>query len=142
MARFFAAALTAGAVVWAALLVTATTHHGNPSAWLVDGLSSTVCHRRPSRSFRIDSQQFPVCARCAGLYMSGALGAMVGWMGRRRDPTATRQLLLLSALPTALTIPVEWFGLSPLSNAVRAVAAVPLGAAAGWTFVCALRAER
>jgi hypothetical protein len=36
---------------------------------------------------------------------------------------------------------VEWLGFSPLSNVIRAVAALPLGAAAGWTFVRALRSE-
>jgi uncharacterized membrane protein len=142
MARFIAVALTIGAVVWTALLVTATTQHGHASAWIVDGLASAVCHRRPSRSFRMDGRQFPVCARCAGLYLSGAVGALAGWIGRRRDPTRSRQLLFLSAAPTALTIPIEWFGLSPLSNAIRAAAAVPLGAAAGWTFVRALRSEQ
>jgi uncharacterized membrane protein len=142
MARFLAVALTIGAVVWGALLVTTTTHHGHRSTWFVDGLSSAICHRRPARSFRVDGRLFPVCARCTGLYMSGAVGAILGWIGRRKAPRDSRQLLLLSALPTALTIAVEWFGLSPLSNAIRALAAIPLGAAAGWTFVRLLRAER
>jgi hypothetical protein len=50
-------------------------------------------------------------------------------------------MLLLAALPTMATIPIEWLHISPLTNAIRATAAVPLGAAVGWTFVRALRAE-
>lgn len=84
----------------------------------------------------------PVCARCFGLYASGALAAVVAWIGIGRTSRRSREALILAAVPTALTIPIEWLGFSPLSNAIRATAAVPLGAAAGWTFVRALRAER
>jgi hypothetical protein len=48
---------------------------------------------------------------------------------------------MLAAVPTALTIPVEWLGISSLSNEIRAGAALTLGAAAGWTFIRSLRAE-
>lgn len=29
-----------------------------------------ICHRKPERSFFIRGHQFPVCARCTGLYTS------------------------------------------------------------------------
>ena len=28
-----------------------------------------ICHRKPERSFHIKGYQFPVCARCTGLYL-------------------------------------------------------------------------
>lgn len=31
------------------------------------------CHRRPERSFRVGNRQFPICARCTGIF----LGALV-----------------------------------------------------------------
>lgn len=34
-------------------------------------ISKYICHRRPERSFFIKGHQFPVCARCTGLYISG-----------------------------------------------------------------------
>lgn len=139
--RFIALALTAGAVLWMTALVTATVFRGGAASTLVDRLASAVCHQRPERSFGIDGNQFPVCARCAGLYGSGALAALAAWFGFRKAPRNSRELLLLAALPTIFTIPVEWLGLSPLSNAIRATAALPFGAAAGWTFVRALRSE-
>ena len=37
-------------------------------------VSSRICHQRPERSFAIAGIQMPVCARCSGLYVSGALG--------------------------------------------------------------------
>jgi len=139
--KVLAIALTAGACIWMIVLIAGTTDRAGAWRGLVYGLASTVCHQRPERSFSLNSRQFPVCGRCAGLYLSGALAAVAAWFGARRSPHDSRKLLLLAAVPTALTIPVEWLGLSPLSNVIRATAAMPLGAAAGWTFVRALRAE-
>ena len=140
-ARFLALALTAGACLWVAALVAAANHPKGVLSGIVYGLASTVCHQRPERSFVLTTRQFPVCARCTGLYVSGAWAALAAWLGACRAPRQARRLLLLAAVPTAMTIPVEWLGLSPLSNVIRAGTALPLGAAAGWTFVRALRAE-
>ncbi len=138
---FLALLLTAGAVVWAAACIAAPHFRGAAPTDVVYPLAAAVCHQQPERSFALRGVQLPVCARCAGLYVSGALGALAAWFGRRRAPGSARALLFIAALPTASTIPVEWFGFSPLSNVIRAAAALPLGAAAGWTFVRALREE-
>ncbi len=54
-----------------------------------------------------------------------------------------RGLLVLAAasLPTLLTVALEWAGILFPSNVVRAVWAVPLGAAAAWMSVRMLLAE-
>jgi hypothetical protein len=88
----------------------------------------------------------PVCARCAGLYASGALGAAAAGASARRRlalPGAggTRLLLATAAAPTVATVALEWLGLVQPPNAARAIAALPLGAAAGWIFVRLLLAE-
>jgi uncharacterized membrane protein len=105
--------------------------------------ASLICHQRPERSFHLAAVQLPVCARCTGLYMSGAAGALVAWAGWQRPavPRGTRTILIVLAMPTALTFAAELVGLAHPSNTVRAVAALPLGAAAGWIFVRSLRAE-
>jgi uncharacterized membrane protein len=139
--RVLAIALTAGACLWIVALVAAAIDRPRGWSGLVYGVASTICHQRPERSFFLHGRQFPVCGRCAGLYLSGAIASLVAWLGARRAPHDSRKLLLLAAVPTALTIPVEWLGLSPLSNVIRSAAALPLGAAAGWTFVRALRSE-
>jgi uncharacterized membrane protein len=142
MARRLAIALTLGALLWVAALSTAAVLHGTgllPS--IVYGVASLVCHQRPERSFVLGGAQFPVCARCAGLYVSGALGALLAWFPLRSPDSNARRLLLIAAAPTLATIPIEWLGLSALSNAIRATAALPFGAASAWTFVRMLRAE-
>ena len=142
MARALAIALTIGSLFWVAALFAGAALFGSgvlPS--VVYGAASLVCHQRPERSFVFADAQFPVCARCAGLYLSGAVGALLAWSSLRAAPQDARRLLLIAALPTLGTLPIEWLGISPLSNAIRAAAAVPFGAASGWTFVHALRAE-
>ena len=147
--RGLAAALTAGALLWAATLFLApfALQRGRgvsmASALIYQG-ASLICHQRPERSFHLAGIQLPVCARCTGLYLSGAAGALAAWSGWRRRvamPRATRTVLALAALPTALTFAVELAGLAYPSNTARALSALPLGAAAGWIFVRSLRAE-
>jgi uncharacterized protein (DUF2344 family) len=47
----------------------------------------------------------------------------------------------LAALPTAITLAIEWSGAANPGNMLRVASALPLGAAAGWLFVRMLRAE-
>jgi uncharacterized membrane protein len=148
--RLFALLLTAGAVAWTATLFLAPFALLGPRPRLVaaavfvyDG-AGRICHQRSDRSFQLAGVQLPVCARCTGLYVSGAAGALAAWFGSRRRlaaPRRTRAVLLAAALPTVLTVGLELLGLAHPSNTIRALSALPLGAAAGWVFVRSLRAE-
>jgi uncharacterized membrane protein len=161
VSRLLAIALTVGAVVWTALIVTAPfalpSRVAAAPATLVYAASSLICHQRPERSFAIGGVQMPVCARCSGLYISGALGSILGWSGRRRTrhagpsirmkPSTGRlkpasaggALLVIAAVPTAVTFGLEFVGLMEFSNVARALAALPLGVVAGCLFVRMLR---
>jgi uncharacterized membrane protein len=141
-------------VTWAVLLLAAPWLGSNASAPGLAVVSastyvvgSIVCHQRPERTFHVAGGHLPVCARCAGLYLSTAAGAVLGGLyllGRARrdlafrpgagDPatgTNWRLTLLLAALPTLATLAAEWMGVARPSNAVRALAAVPMGLAVG-----------
>ncbi len=83
----------------------------------------------------------PVCARCTALYVSGAIGALAAWLGRARGARRARAILMLAALPMALSVALEWTGLSAGSNLLRAASALPAGGAAGWVIVRLLRSE-
>src|SRR5688500_7927608 len=87
-------------------------------------LGSLVCHQRPERSFHLGVYQLPVCARCLGIYAGAAVGALTVslWRGRTRWGLA-----LLAALPTAITVSLEWVGVWFPSNLTRAIAGAPLG---------------
>jgi uncharacterized membrane protein len=147
--RLFAAALTLGALAWSVILLLAPygLTSGNPrlvaAAANVYRGAGLICHQRAERSFHLAGVQQPVCARCAGLYLSGATGVLAAWMAPRRPraPRRTRTVFLLAAIPTAVSVTIEFAGLAHPSNIVRAVCALPLGAAAAWVFVRSLRAE-
>jgi uncharacterized membrane protein len=100
---------------------------------------SVICHQLPERSFFLDGRQLPVCARCTGLYLSGAAG-VVAWLiwkgtrGWRRFVVSPRTALVIvtgAALPTALSYLTGVAGLWDGSNLTRALLAVPLGLSAG-----------
>jgi uncharacterized membrane protein len=138
-----ALALTLAAVFWTTALVAAPallTHPvwAAPAAVIYAG-SARVCHQRPERSFRLAGTQFPVCARCFGLYLAGAAGAVAAWSARRGPGRRARMVLAVAAVPTAVTWTAEFAGLAGFSNTARAVAALPLGAVGGWVFVQLLR---
>jgi len=141
--------LTIGAVLWAATLLAApyALTSGSPrlvsAAAIVYSGAGLICHQRAARSFHLAGVQLPVCGRCTGLYLSGALGALLAWIVSRRPrvPSNTRRTLVLASIPTALSVVLEWTGVLDPSNVGRAVCALPLGAAAAWIFVQGLRGE-
>jgi uncharacterized membrane protein len=148
MHKTLALALTLGACLWTAVLFAApyALVSSKPalvaSAALIYQGAGFICHQRSERSFHLGGVQQPVCGRCTGLYISGALGALAAWFAwHPRMPRRTRSALLFAAIPTALTVSLELAGLMSPSNMVRAASALPLGATAGWIFIRSLRVE-
>jgi uncharacterized membrane protein len=98
--------------------------------------TSILCHQKAERSFRIARTQMPVCARCFGLYLAGAAGAVAAYsLARRRASPSTfvvRLTLLAAAVPLVLSVGLEWLGVVEGSNISRFVSALPLGITAGW----------
>jgi len=123
--------LVAGAVLWPALLTAAWTDRAESGghAWSVAiyGVASRVCHQRPERSFETAGVPWPVCGRCSGLYLAAPLGAALAMIGWLRTRGSVRVWLLAAALPTLVTLLLEWSG-AAVGNVARAVSALPLGA--------------
>ena len=143
MTLVLARALTLGAVAFVLLVLAGPWALRSDllasAATYLYGAASQICHQLTDRSFSYAGVQLPVCARCFGLYLSGALGAAVAWWCSPRPRGWTRPALLVAAIPTAATWALEFAGLAGFSNIVRALAALPLGAVAGWVFVQMLR---
>lgn len=130
------------AVTWVVLLATAPSMAlGAPLSALTYAFGSLLCHQRPDRSFHLGAAQVPVCARCVGLYLGAAAGAvatLMHWIvvGRATAvPTRThlRLMLVASSLPTAITWGLEALGLWGPTNVLRFAAALPLGVAVAVT---------
>ena len=134
--------LTAAAIVWpllagAALWQRAESPREPAWATLVYAAASRVCHQRPERSFHSHDVAWPVCARCAGLYLAAPFAALAAF--GRRSRSASRlpplRLVALAAIPTAVTLFWEWGGLGTPSNVIRFATALPLGAAVAFVLI-------
>lgn len=134
-------ALVAAAIVWPLAAGGAVWHRAShPDRG--PGLPVTVvylaggrlCHQRPERSFATRDVQWPVCARCSGLYLAAPFGALA-WFARRRYVGRGVRILALAAIPTALTLLWEWGGMGTPSNLIRFTTALPLGAAVMWVLL-------
>jgi uncharacterized membrane protein len=106
---------------------------------IIFAVGSVVCHQIPERSFFWGTHQLPVCARCTGLYLSGLVG-VIGWISVkiarawrpiRIDSRRAVRVVLIAAIPTALSLAAGFTGVWDGSNVTRAMLAIPLGASAG-----------
>ena len=133
--------LVGAAIAWPALLGATVWERasGSHPAWtsVVYAIASRICHQIPARSFHTDHVQWPVCARCSGLYLAAPIGAVaaIALVGRRRSSRAALGWMAAAAIPTAITLVIEWLGIAQPSNLVRFVAALPFGAAVAWVLV-------
>jgi uncharacterized membrane protein len=123
------ALLALAAVTWLALVIAAPVLPVPIAAFLY-ALGSRICHQRPERSFHLFAAQLPVCARCAGIYAGAAAGSLLmlsASIRARLFRVSPQPVLLAGALPTLITIILEWSGAWAGANDVRAFAGVPLG---------------
>jgi uncharacterized membrane protein len=142
-----AALLTTAAILWVLLLIAsplaASRGHARYLTAAVYQAGSLVCHQRPERSFHLDGVQLPVCARCFGLYASGALGVLIALLGGWRWSTRAARIALASAaVPIAASVGLEWIGAIATTNVFRMFTALPLGSIGGLVMIGVLRADR
>jgi len=97
---------------------------------------SLVCHQVPARSFVTGGVQWPVCARCAGIYLGVAAG-FAAWLvvrrvtDRRLAPGSLIKILSVVAVPTLVSWGCGVMGVWDGTNAIRFMLAAPLGVTAG-----------
>jgi len=119
------------AASWVALLIAAPLLPV-PLAGVLYAVGARICHQIPARSFHLAGSQLPVCGRCLGIYAGAALGAAIAIPRSLRavwTAILPRTLLIAGAVPTAVTLVLEWSGAWGGSNVARAAAGAPLGGA-------------
>lgn len=134
--------LVAVAIAWPVVLAAGVRAGmaGDPS-WFTTVVylsAGRVCHQRPERSFETGGVQWPVCGRCAGLYLAAPIGALAALV-RRRVTRLPLTWLGVAAAPTAVTFALEFAALADVSSLVRLLAALPLGAAVAFAIVAVTR---
>jgi uncharacterized membrane protein len=136
-----ARALLIGALAWPLLLGAALSARVTAPANVRPGWTAIVyfaaghmCHQQDGRSFHTHGVKWPVCARCAGLYLAAPLGAWLA-LGRRRSQRAWLVVLAVAAVPTVVTVGWEWLGGAMPAHWIRFATALPLGTAVAATLV-------
>lgn len=136
--------LATAAVTWPALLGLALADRidapASTMSTVVYAAASRVCHQRADRSFTTRGQQWPVCARCAGLYLAAPLGALAAALARPRGRRTLGRVVVVAAAPTMAAWLLEAAAGVPVPGVVRMALAVPLGAAVAFTLVTLARA--
>jgi uncharacterized membrane protein len=70
-----------------------------------DAIGYAVCHRIDARSFHLGDRQFPLCARCSGMYLGALLGLVYQLVqGRRGSLPSTKTNIFLGLLVVAFGI--------------------------------------
>ncbi len=137
MRRWLVSAAIAGPALLASVLATRVAGAGPLWTAIVYSAASFVCHQRPDRSFFWGDVQWPVCGRCAGLYLAAPLGAIAAFFTSRTSLPGRRATtwLAVAAVPTATSWLAEHLAGVPQANLTRAALAVPLGAVVAYTLV-------
>lgn len=68
-------------------------------------IGASVCHQIPSHSFTKNGIQFPLCARCTGLYLSSTFGLIYLFSQGRKKGLPKREYLLF-----LLLLALTWAG--------------------------------
>lgn len=124
-------------IVSAALLLTGWLLFTPEGAWeKLSAIAYAVCHRAPTHSYFAHDHQFPLCARCTGMYLGAILSLLIQLKrGRRALFPRTNILILLGAFLIFFAVDginsmLGFGGNPPLyesNNILRLVSGVGLG---------------
>lgn len=103
-------------------------------------MGSLVCHQLTERSFRVDGEWMPVCARCTGVYLGFLVGALPGLAGRalgRPTPAGAGLAVVAWGLIGVLLVQAvgERWGFWSSGNGVRVLLGLLGGAGIGTLLV-------
>lgn len=82
-------------------------------------MKNLICHRIPERSFFYKGRQFPVCARCTGVYMSILTVPIIRYLDFGANTLVLGGIIL--AIPMAVDGLTQLFGLRKSNNHLRLV---------------------
>ena len=89
--------LISSLVVLAAIAISLNWLHLHPGdAYIkIMAIGASVCHQLPSHSFQREGLQFPICARCSGLYLGCFIGIVYYAFQGRKSGLPRRGYLVL-----------------------------------------------
>ena len=116
--------LWAAAILGAAVTAPLAASAARPEGWFLYEVLEPFCHQQPKRTWHFQGHPLGVCARCLGVYAGLLLAALAAF--RLPPKTIAAALALL-----AVSWVVEFTGLASVSNGIRSLTGLFLGASAG-----------
>lgn len=104
----------------------------NPLAWLIYSAGDFNCHQLRERSFFLNDNQMPFCARDVGLFLGAAIGSLLALILFLR---LKWQHVALALLPFAVDIAAQEMTAYESTNEIRLTTGIVAGAACA-IFVC------
>lgn len=86
-----------------------------------------ICHRLPSRTFKIGKYYFPVCSRCTGIY-TGIFSCyiLIHFVKLNYNPLI-EVIAIIIALPTFVDATTQLFGFRESNNKLRFITGLIAG---------------
>ena len=104
----------------------------NPVAWLIYSAGDFNCHQLRERSFFLNDNQMPFCARDVGLFLGAAIGSLLALVLLLR---LKWQYVALALLPFAVDIAAQEMTAYESTNEIRLGTGIIAGAACA-IFIC------
>lgn len=86
-----------------------------------------ICHRIPERSFFIRGHQFPVCARCTGIYISLICYFIYAYFFFIDYNVYLLTFAVLLLIPAGIDGTTQFFELRESNNALRLITGLMMG---------------
>jgi uncharacterized membrane protein len=88
--------ITLGAVILLALIISTNWVLHTPAGCQAKAFAvgASVCHQIPSHSFQNTGVQFPLCARCTGLYLGSMIGMIYYFLQGKKTKFPAKPLLV------------------------------------------------
>jgi len=84
-----------------------------------------LCHQKPERSFHIGGRQFPVCARCTGIWLGIPIAFILLYVFGFRS-----SIVMLLIIPMIIDGGTQYLGYRESTNTLRFVTGILF--AVGW----------
>lgn len=90
------------------------------------------CHQRPERSFSYKEYQFPICARCTGIYLGYIIGITATLISIFVSYNPSIQLFAILILPTTIDGSIQSIFKKESNNKRRFITGIMAGTGLCW----------
>lgn len=104
---------------------------GDEERYLVYEIGDKLCHQKSDRSYFINGNQLPFCARCTGIWIGMAIGTAITIFRRIELDGKFAVFIVVSLFPLAIDGTGQLLGFWESINIIRMITGILAGTACG-----------